>query len=130
MGAEIEQQAAMIIAPHISAISVTAITTSSARVDLSAVTELGPGVNDGRFVTIQATGADAYFFFNNSNAGTADSTMTSGGATPANRTFCVPAGSSKDFVLRAGYTWLVVVGSASGFVRAYLSSIAPHQAGG
>ncbi len=44
---DIEQQAAFIIAPHISKISVMALTTTTAGLDLSATTELGAEVGAG-----------------------------------------------------------------------------------
>lgn len=125
-GSEIEQQAAYITAPHMGSVSVTAISAVSARVNLAAAAELGTKVEAGRYICIVSDGADIYYFFNNADAGTADRTAT-GAGTVANRTFYAPAGVEKSHVLRAGYTWLVVQGSGAGYVRAYISSVPPHE---
>ncbi len=122
----IELQAAHIIGPHIGKVSVVASTTSSARVNLAATTELGSDCEAGKFTTICATGGDVYFFMNNADTGTADGGATSGN----NRCFVLKDGVPMTFALRSGYTWLVHIATASCVIRSYVSSKPPSELAG
>ncbi len=121
---EVEIQAAYVIGPHIDKVSVLAITTSVAGVDLSLTTELGPDVDGGRWLTLCADGADCYYFLNSSAAGTPDPTATSG----SGRCFVIHNGSKESFIPRAGFHFLrAITATGSGYVRAYLSSKPPTE---
>lgn len=113
-----EQEAAAIKAPHIGAISVLDVTTSSQRADLAAAAQLGSLVTQGHYVTLQADGADVYILFNNTDAGTADETATSGN----NRVFTLKSGVPYNFILTKGFTWLCFKGSAATKLRGWVSS--------
>lgn len=117
---EIELQAAYISAPHRDAIFVRPLTVVSQVFDL--VAELGPKVDAGRYISIVGETGDIYYHLNNV-AGAVDKLATAG----PTRCWYAPAGVEKHHVLRAGYTFLAVQGSAAGFVRAYISSINPHE---
>lgn len=121
------EQAAYIIGPHIGKISVMALTTTTAGLDLSATTELGPDVDKGKMVTFRADGGDVHFFLNDSNAGTADPSATSGN----NRTYLLPNGQEMAFFPRAGYHFVrAVVATGTGFLRSYISSKPPNELNG
>ena len=116
---DITEQAASIIAPHTGLISVMPLTTTTSGLDLSLTTELGSGVDAGKFVTLIADGDAVYFFLNNADSGTVDPTATSG----ATRAWPLPNGSSISFVLRAGYHFVRArTSSTTGYLRMYLSS--------
>ncbi len=118
------EQAAYIIGPHIDKSSVLALTTTPAGLDLSSASELGPRIGEGRFLTITADGDAAYYFMNNSNAGTPDPTATSG----SNRCQLIPNGGSVTFIPRAGYHFIRArAATGTGFLRMYLSSKPPNQ---
>ena len=120
---DVELNAANILAPHMGKVAVISIAASSARTNLAAAAQLDTAAEKGRFVTLQADGADVYCFFNNADSGTADETATSGN----NRTFCLKAGVAYHFILRESYTWLVHKGAAVTTLRAYISSRNPAE---
>lgn len=124
-----QEHAASICEPRIGKIAVISVTGTSGRTNLAAAAQLGVNADQsdpiqrGRFITLQADGADVYFFFNNSDAGTADETATTGN----DRTWTLKAGIPQDFILRDGYTWLVHKGASNTKLRAYVSSYSPTR---
>lgn len=122
-----EQQAAYIIGPHINKVSVLALTTTTAGLDLSAAAELGPDVDAGKYLTLRADGADVYYFMNSSNAGTADPAATSG----ADRCYLLPNGQTESFIPRAGFHCVRARASTgTGYLRMYISSKPPNELAG
>jgi hypothetical protein len=124
---DIELQAAFITTPNTGEVIVKAISATSITVDLvTELTAINPklatALEGGRFVSIVSDGADMYYKFG-SAGGTADRTAVTGN----NRTFYAAAGTEKPYVVRKGFTFLDVQGSGAGYVRIYISSVAPHE---
>lgn len=122
------------IGARISKVRVIPVTTSSVAFDLTSSTEIIGDINDGRFVRLQADPAgDVYYAFDTAT-GTIDKTNSAQG----NAAQCdvIPAGQYRD--LKIPYkpnlpgvnglcSWLMVQGSAAGFLRISLSSESPRQ---
>jgi hypothetical protein len=133
---QLDLEAVNPIAPLLGKIRAIAVTTSSARFDIAAMTEFGSGGDDlARVFRFEATGGDVYIAFNTSNAGSIDETNT----TASNATQCavVRDGTFKDYRLpyvRLGggvpaglATWILVKGSVACTLRVSLSSEDPVQ---
>lgn len=115
-------------------IRVVVVTTSSVAFDLTLATEIIGDINDGRFMRLQADPAgDVYYAFD-VVTGTIDKTNS----TIANATQCdcIPAGQYRDvkipYVPGLGSgtglcSWLMVQGSAAGFLRISPSSESQKQ---
>jgi hypothetical protein len=126
---QLDLEAVNPIAPLLGKIRAFAVTTSSARFDISACTEFSSD-DLARVFRFEANGGDVYWAINNSNAGTVDETNT----TASNATQCavIPNGTFKDVRLpwvkiggsaTAGLaTWLIIKGSAACTLRVSLSS--------
>lgn len=124
---EFTEESANELAPIMGQIAVVALDGTSSRTNLAAAAQLGTEATKG-LITMVPDGGNVYFFFNNSNAGTASSTED-GSGTPNNRTAFCPNGGRMDFALRqdpagagADYTWFVAKASAATLVRFYRSS--------
>ena len=118
---DITEQAAHIIAPHISTIAVLPLTTTTAGLNLAATGELGTAAEAGKFVTLVADTCGVYYFMNSSDAGTVDPTNSTNAN--ATRCFLLPANTTISFVLRSGFTFLRARSdTGTGYVRAYVSS--------
>jgi hypothetical protein len=128
---QLDLEAVNPIGPLLGQIRAIAVTTSSARFDLSALAEFGTGGDEmARVFRFTANGGDVYIAFNTSNAGSIDETNTTAG----NATQCdvIPDGQFRDF--RMPYvngtglaTWLLVKGSVACKLRISKSSEDPIQ---
>ena len=122
------------IAARLGKIRALPVTTSSVPFDLTTSTEIIADVNDGRFIRMQADGCDVYYAFSDVT-GAIDKTITA----QANTLQCdvIPSGQYRD--VRIPYkptqggamgvlcSWLMLQGSAAGFLRISLSSESPRQ---
>lgn len=109
---------------------VIAVTGTSARVNLAGSSYFSTalaadGPLDGQVFDFTADGGNVYFFFNNSDAGTADNNATGNGVTVCGGVLF--DGVTKPFIIPNGYTWLVVIGSGACNLRIALSSTSPSQ---
>lgn len=106
------------------------VTGTSARVNLAGSSYFSTALNadgplDGQLFDFTADGGNVYFFFNNSDAGTADPAATTNGATVCGGVLF--DGTTKAYVIPNSYTWLVVIGSGACKLRIALSSSSPNQ---
>lgn len=112
------------------------VTASSVPFDLLAVaTEIttGDGADGGRFIRLRADGCDVYYAFDVAT-GTIDKTNSAAGNTL--QCDVIPSGQYIDIQIPykpglpgvAGLcSWLMIQGSATGFLRLSLSSESPRQ---
>lgn len=76
-----------------------------------------------KYVTVTAISADVYVAFANASATVGSITATTTGTNAANTAFPIFAGTSKDFRLESGDTWMgYVTASGTGYIHVYISS--------
>jgi hypothetical protein len=127
---QLDLEAVNPIGPLLGDIRAIAVTTSSARYDLSALAEFGLGEDLARVLRFEADGGNVYMAFTTANSGSISESVTTAG--DAQQCAVIQAGTFKDYrlpyVRGVGLaTWILVKGSPACTLRISISSEDPAQ---
>lgn len=123
----LEMESLTPIGAQLGKVRAISVTTSSARHNLAALTELSAAVDRGAILRLRADGDDVYYAFNTADSGSIDETNT----TASNATQCdmIPAGDFIDVrcprIADTLATWLLVKGPTACRLRISISSENP-----